>query len=292
MLGKRAIMPALISLLMVFTAVCFCTGDVCAADKGAGTSIKEATVTISPLTYNGQVQKPVITLKIGETILIEKTDYTLEFSNPSSINAGKYKVTITGTGDYTGKLNEQYSIEPKKITPSVTLSAKSFVFSGAEQKPNVTAVKDGDVTIPDSEYSVSYDPAACVDVGAYTVTVAFKEKANYAGSTALKYKINPVGTSLKTPARGHKLIKVKWKPQTATMSKSNITGYQIRLATNKSFTKNKKTVTAKGYSTAVKKVTKLKGGKKYFIQIRTYMKVDGATCYSKWSKPKTATTRR
>ena len=90
----------------------------------------------------------------------------------------------------------------------------------------------------------------------------------------------------------NKLIKVKWKPQTATMSKSNITGYQIRLATNKSFTKNKKTVTAKGYSTAVKKVTKLKGDKKYFIQIRTYMKVDGATCYSKWSKPKTATTRR
>ena len=64
------------------------------------------------------------------------------------------------------------------------------------------------------------------------------------------------------------------------------------LATNKSFTKGKKTVNVKGSSTAVKKVTQLKGGKKYFIKIRTFMKVDGATCYSKWSKLKSTTTRR
>ena len=127
-------------------------------------------------------------------------------------------MTINAKGNYSGKVNEQYTIDPKKITPSVTLSAKSFVFSGADQRPTVTAVKDGKVTLTSSEYSVDFPPN-CVDVGAYTITVNLKD--NYTGSAAVKFKINPVGTSLKTPARGHKLIKVKWKPQTATMSKSN-----------------------------------------------------------------------
>ena len=108
--------------------------------------------------------------------------------------------------DYSGKVNEQYTIDPKKITPSVTLSAKSFVFSGADQRPTVTAVKDGKVALTSSEYSVDFPPN-CVDVGAYTITVNLKD--NYTGSAAVKFKINPVGTSLKTPARGHKLIKVQ-----------------------------------------------------------------------------------
>ena len=54
-------------------------------------------------------------------------------------------------------------------------------------------------------------------------------------------------------------------------SKSRISGYQIQIAADKKFTKNKKTVTVKGYNKISKRVTKLKGGKK---------------CYSAWSKAK------
>ena len=34
------------------------------------------------------------------------------------------------------------------------------------------------------------------------------------------------------------------------------------------------------------KVSKLKAGKKYYVQVRTYKKVGGKTYYSSWSKAK------
>ena len=64
------------------------------------------------------------------------------------------------------------------------------------------------------------------------------------------------------------------------------------MATNKKFTKNKKTVTVKGYSKTSKKVTKLKGGKKYYVKIRTYKTVGGKKFYSSWSKVKTVKTKK
>lgn len=284
MLMKKGTKLLLMVVLMVSVTVLL--GGVVYA---AGTSIKTASITISSLTYNGKVQKPKIEVKIGETILVEGKDYTLTFSNNASINQGTYHVTIEGIGDYTGKENLKYEIKPKKITPSVTLSAKSFVYNGEVQKPTVKAVKDGTTVLPDSEYSVNYESFG-KDVGPYTITVEMKD--NYIGSKKVTYKINPKGTSLKTPKRGSKLIKLKWTKQSALMSQTRITGYEIQLATNSKFTKGKKTVTVKGYSKYSKKVTKLKGGKKYYIRIRTYKTVNGVKCCSKWSKNKTATTKR
>ena len=75
------------------------------------------------------------------------------------------------------------------------------------------------------------------------------------------------------------------------MSKSRVNGYQIQLATNKKFTKNRKLVTVKKYKKVSKKVTKLKGRKKYYVRVRTYKKVGGVRYYSPWSKIKTVRTR-
>ena len=76
------------------------------------------------------------------------------------------------------------------------------------------------------------------------------------------------------------------------MATSRITGYQILLATNSKFTKGKKTVTVKGYAKVSKKVTKLKGGKKYYVKIRTFKTVGRVKYYSAWSKVKTIKTKR
>ena len=76
------------------------------------------------------------------------------------------------------------------------------------------------------------------------------------------------------------------------MSKLRITGYQIKVATNKGFTKNKKLVTVKGASKVSKKITKLKGNKLYFVKIRTYKTIDGVKYYSKWSKVKRVVTKK
>ena len=76
------------------------------------------------------------------------------------------------------------------------------------------------------------------------------------------------------------------------MAKSRISGYQIQLATNSKFTKNKKTVTVKGYKKTSRKITKPKGGKKYYVKIRTYKTVGGTRYYSPWSKTKSVKTKK
>ena len=75
------------------------------------------------------------------------------------------------------------------------------------------------------------------------------------------------------------------------MSKSRITGCQIQVATNKKFTKNKKTVTVKGYKKTSKTIKKLKAKKKYYVQVRTYKKVGKVKYYSSWSKTKSGKTK-
>ena len=106
------------------------------------------------------------------------------------------------------------------------------------------------------------------------------------------FKINPKGMSLSKVTKAKKAVTVKWKKQSAKMSKSRISGYQILLATNSKFTKNKKIVTVKGYKKTSRKITKLKGGKKYYVKIRTYKIVGGKKYYSPWSKAKTVRTKR
>ena len=51
-------------------------------------------------------------------------------------------------------------------------------------------------------------------------------------------------------------------------------------------------MTVKGYSKTSKKITNLKGGKKYYVRVRTYKTVNGTKYYSPWSKTKTVTTKK
>ena len=117
-------------------------------------------------------------------------------------------------------------------------------------------------------------------------------KGRYTGVTEATFKINPKGTKLKKIKSAKKAVVVKWKKQAKKMSKSRITGYQIKLATNKKFKKNKKTVNVTGYKRKSTRVENLKGGKKYFVKVRTYKTVNGKKCYSTWSKVKKVKTKK
>ncbi len=95
----------------------------------------------------------------------------------------------------------------------------------------------------------------------------------------------PAATKIKKLTAGKKQLKIKWA------KKSGISGYQIQLATNKKFTKNKKTVTVSSAKTVSKTVKKLKKGKKYYVRIRTYRNFNGTRLYSKWSGVKAKKTK-
>ena len=284
MLNKKRLLVLLMALLLALSELPF-AGTAFAAFE---ISLKDARVVISPLTYNGQIQKPTITVTVDQSVLVEGTDYELEFANPSSINAGKYRVTITGKGMYSGSVNVQYVIAPKKITPKVKLAKKDFIYNGAAQKPAVTAVKAGGVKLRKADYSVVY-PSATKNVGVYRVKV--KLKGNYTGTGVGEYQIHPKGTALKGLKSGKRYIMIYWTRQTARMAKSRVNGYQIMLSTKKDFSKHTKTVKVKGYSIGSRKVTKLKPRTRYWVKIRTYMTVKGKTFFSKWSTPKSIVTK-
>ncbi len=104
-------------------------------------------------------------------------------------------------------------------------------------------------------------------------------------TTALKTVAKPKSASIKKVKAAKKAISVIWKKV------SGVKGYQVQVATNKKFKKNKKTVTIKKRKTTKTTVKKLKAKKKYYVRIRTYKIVNGKKVYSSWSKVKSVKTK-
>lgn len=87
----------------------------------------------------------------------------------------------------------------------------------------------------------------------------------------------PIAPTLnKISSTSVKKIKVYWNKST------NISGYQIKWSTDKNFSQNCKTVTAKSNVTN-STITTSKSNKKYYVKIRTYRVVNGNKYYSPWS---------
>ena len=95
----------------------------------------------------------------------------------------------------------------------------------------------------------------------------------------------PKSTNTKKIKAAKKAISVTWKKV------SGVKGYQVQVATDKKFKKNKKTVTIKKQKTTKTTVKKLKAKKKYYVRVRTYKIVNGKKVYSSWSKIKTVKTK-
>ena len=104
-------------------------------------------------------------------------------------------------------------------------------------------------------------------------------------SQVKKAASKPKSTNTKKIKAAKKAVSVEWKKV------GGVKGYEIQVATDKKFKKNKKTVTIKKQKTTKTTVKKLKAKKKYYVRIRTYKIVNGKKVYSSWSKVKTVKTK-
>ena len=104
-------------------------------------------------------------------------------------------------------------------------------------------------------------------------------------NTSAKAAAKPKSVTPKTVKSAKKAISVEWKKV------GGVKGYQVQVATDKKFKKNKKTVTIKKQKTTKTTVKKLKTKKKYYVRIRTYKIVNGKKVYSSWSKVKSVKTK-
>ncbi len=206
-------------------------------------------------------------------------------------------------------------IKPEKIYPVVITEKKNR--ETAKKGDTLQLVANNTKTDKASAYtwSSSYNTAATVDKNGLVTFhtdaedgVAIYAKDNESGVTGV-YWINsteeknvsavndqskPVDTP-ETPvpntAKFSKLSKAK-KAFTAKWAKvKGVEGYEIRYSTDKKMTKAV-TVDVPGIKTVSKKITGLKGGKKYYVQIRTYVVSDGTKVYSDWSAVKSVKTKK
>ena len=95
----------------------------------------------------------------------------------------------------------------------------------------------------------------------------------------------PATVTISKPQPKTKSFVVRWKVL------GGVYGYQIQVATNKKFKKNKKTITVKKANASKKTVKNLKKNKKYFVRVRAFKVVDGKKTYGKWSKVKSVKTK-
>lgn len=95
----------------------------------------------------------------------------------------------------------------------------------------------------------------------------------------------PATVTVSKPQPKTKSFVVHWKVL------GEVYGYQIQVATNKKFKKNKKTITVKKPNASKKTVKNLKKNKKYFVRVRAFKVVDGERVYGKWSKIKSVKTK-
>ena len=91
---------------------------------------KKITVgTLDDVVYNGKKQKqePAVTTKDGKTTLVKETDYTLSYSEDTK-NVGEVTVTVTGKGNYSGKVQRKYHITKAPLT--VTTEGATRAYNG------------------------------------------------------------------------------------------------------------------------------------------------------------------
>ena len=187
------------------------------------------------------------------------------------------------------KLISQTFTAPLGHTMVITTPAKAptCTTSGNTQAGYCTVCGYNEVStpIPATGHNFGNNSANCLVCGTANPNYVAPTPTPTQPTQTSKPVAKPKSAKIKKVKAAKKAIAVEWKKV------SGVKGYQIQVATDKKFKKNKKTVTVKKQKTTKVTVKKLKAKKKYYVRIRTYKTVKGKKIYSSWSKVKTVKTK-
>ena len=152
-------------------------------------TITESMITLSPasFTYNGELQKPSVTVKNGDVWLTQGKDYVL--TNEGGTEAGKYTATVAAAanGNYAGSAAKTYQINKRPISGAVvTVTPASYIYDGSAKEPAVTVTLDGQEFAADL-YTIAYKNNT--KAGTASVTVTAVSDSNYTGSASGTFEI-------------------------------------------------------------------------------------------------------
>ena len=228
---------------------------------------------ISKFTYY-----PNATAKVTNDVYLSKGSYYLKITR----DTGWY-VFVDST--YTFMVKTGAGIpDPDKIdlSKAKVTGLKDQVYSGKAFKPEPTVKLSGKTLVKGKDYTLSYKNNK--NIGKATVTVA--GKGEYTGSVEKSFDILPKAVALSSvKTAGKKALTVQWKKGT------KVTGYQVEYSLKADFSGAKSVTIAKA-STTKYTIEKLKGGKKYYVRVRAFAKVNGKKYYSEWSEAKSRKTKK
>lgn len=143
--------------------------------------------------YTGKALKPNPTLTWNGKKLVKNKDYT--YTDVAYTEAGTYKFTVTGIGNYTGTKMIDFEIYQGGVSASQFTVSKipNYQYTGNEIRPEVTVkykktlLFEGTEQNASGNYWIKYEN--CTNVG--TASVVIVGKGNYKGAKRINFKILP-----------------------------------------------------------------------------------------------------
>ena len=146
------------------------------------------------ITYDNSTSKVSITSTTPECSIYYTTNgdtpttSSTPFSDPFSIdNQTEY---IKAIATKSGYADSEIAFVKVVLNPTITLAQTEYTYNGSAIEPAVNIVKDGDTTIPASEYTVTYSNNINASSEA-VVTITDNLGGNYIISGSANFTINP-----------------------------------------------------------------------------------------------------
>lgn len=120
--------------------------------------------------------------------------YTLNGDIPNTLYVEPFSVTdqqtVKAIAKKTGFPDSEIAIVKVVLNPTITIAENEFTYNGSAKEPAVNIVKDGDMTIPASEYTVTYSNNINASSEA-VVTITDNPGGNYIVYGSANFTINP-----------------------------------------------------------------------------------------------------
>jgi hypothetical protein len=210
---------------------------------------------------------------------------------PTNKDLQKDATQLTNDADYTSETDFiPEKVEVYKIKSDIDGKLRVFVKAKDATKVTVGVWKEDEESfqIEDKDKDVAagktYEGSKDVKAGMYYIGITTDKDVKLQVKADIITDKNSKIRNAESPAKKTAKVTIK--------KAKKVDGYEVRFSTSKDFDKNVKTkrVKAKKIEFKDKKGTieksGLKSGKKYYVQVRTYVKENGVKYYSDWSKTK------
>ncbi|MBO7591524.1 MAG: hypothetical protein J6T05_08020 [Prevotella sp.] len=140
------------------------------------------------LVYNGTELKPTATVKDGDAVLVEGTDYTLAYTN--NVNVGTATVTATGIGNYSGTKTANFTITQADMVITVPTVKEGLVYTTQPQAlANAGSVEGGELmySLDNTQWTTTIPTGT--EAKEYTVYYKIVNDANHKAVDPQQFKV-------------------------------------------------------------------------------------------------------